>query len=510
MVGLFAVICILCSWVLWRFGKKEPPVEIREEQPAASRSSLLRKKFLWISFPATASILLLAVTNKLTQDVAVVPLLWVAPLTLYLLSFIICFDSPKVYSRTFFGIAFLVSLLEIVLILLLRVTMPVVLSLSVYLIGLFMACMVCHGELVRLKPEPRLLTSFYLHIAFGGALGGFFVAVIAPLIFNDYLEFQIGFLVCGLLILFMLYTDPSGRFFQGKPRWGWALLIASALVVTFLFYRERSVRNQATIDATRNFYGTLTISEYGADEPVYLRRAMLHGRIIHGLQFLSDKYRHIATAYYTAKSGIGMCIRHFPRQGGRHIGVVGLGVGTLAAWAEPEDRMRFYEINPSVRELAEKYFKYLEDCKASQVFVLGDARLSLESESPQEFDMLILDAFNSDSPPTHLLTREAFDIYRRHLKAGGVIAVNVTSRHINYLPIVVQLADHIGFRWLYIPYLKPEDEFYGAPSKWVLITNNEQLINQPEIQQASYHSDIEKNVNMWTDDYTSLYTVLQW
>ncbi|MBI4546636.1 MAG: fused MFS/spermidine synthase [Ignavibacteriae bacterium] len=521
-MGLFALVCSLCAVYVWRSKMNPTTVNtstdavvqtrtLASDEVAKLKAPDVRTRTLWFALPASASIMLLATTNKLCQDIAVVPFLWVVPLILYLLSFVICFDKPSWYSRLWFGIGLVLGYAAVIVVLLMRQDPPLLLSLTVFPVVLFVACMVCHGELVRLKPEPHFLTSYYLSIATGGAIGGVFVAIVAPIIFDDYSEFQVGLLVCVLLMLIVLFSDKQSVLYNGKPRWAWALIVVGVMAFGYELQEVRSVARQYTINNQRNFYGTLSIAEYGVEQPKFLHRTMRHGKILHGLQYLSPQFQQLPTAYFTYKSGIGFCLRNLPKKDRRRIGVIGLGVGTLAAWAGPDDYIRFYELNPDVQQLAKQYFTYLTNCRGKVDVVLGDARLSLENESPQEFDVLVLDAFNSDTPPVHLLTKEAFDIYRRHLKPEGVLALHITCKYIDFYPVVAALAEHAGYRWAYIVDYNREDEFFRTYSKWVLVTNNETLLTSDEIIHASsYPTATHASDKLWTDDYTSLFQVLTW
>jgi SAM-dependent methyltransferase len=507
-VGVFAVACALCAVIVWRqmrnrVNTETPAIQSRQQLPDR------RRRMLWIALPATASVLLLAITNKLCQEITVVPFLWVLPLTIYLISFIICFDKPHWYSRLWFGIVFILVYVGVIVSLLMSNDYSTLISLAIFPVFLFVSCMVCHGELVRLKPSTEYLTSYYLSIAAGGALGGLFVAIIAPLIFTDYTEFPVGFLLCAILLLVLYFTDKQSILYAGKPRWAWAFLFVLLLASGYGLYEVPRRSGQNIIKSVRNFYGTLKVIESSSDDSNYDCRKLKHGDILHGAQF--TQYPQVPTTYYTLNSGLGRCLHSFPKKEGRRIGAVGLGVGTVAAWVGRTDYIRFYEINPAVKQLAEEYFTYLAECPGKVEVTLGDARLSLENEEPQKFDVLILDAFNSDTPPVHLLTEEAFELYKRHLQPGGVLALHISCRYIEFSWLVTALAEHAGFSCRYVVDNGDDSGVLRMPSDWVLATKDVALLNNENIVQASVipRSDYSSS-RLWTDDYTTLLPFLTW
>ncbi len=376
---------------------------------------------IWVGLAACASTLLLAVTNHLSQNVAAIPFLWVLPLALYLLSFILCFDGDGWYKRHFFLGLLAVMLASMAYGHFMDVEkMPLFVALPLFSVGLFVCCMVCHGELARLKPDPRHLTLFYLMISIGGAIGGVFVGLIAPNVFPGYYELPVGLAACGVLVLIALRQDLF-RDAVWKPEW----LLSLAYVMVLIGYvggeMHKSLRNDRV--AVRNFYGGLKVSDSGVGREA--ERTLTHGTINHGEQFLAPERRRLATTYYGPNTGVGLAIRSLDPDKPHRIGVIGLGAGTLAAYGRvgAGDRITFYEINPLVIQLARSQFTFLMDSQAKVDIVLGDARLSLERQDPQNYDVLAVDAFSSDSIPVHLLTVEAFQLYFRHLKPDGILAV---------------------------------------------------------------------------------------
>ena len=506
--GIFAATSIICIWSVWRYGSPESATRgTANSAEAAFVHPTARTRALWLALPACAAVLLLAVTNQITMDLVVVPFLWVLPLCLYLLTFILCFEGDRWYSRSVFVTALIPMLIIALVTLYMGEDADVILQIAVFSVGLFVCCMICHGELSRLKPNPRYLTDYYLMIALGGALGGGFVTLVAPLIFVDYLELHVGLLGTGVLCFIALYADKNSWFHRRDLSWGSIPLVLAFLVVAGLFVIQATELNKSAIVRTRNFYGVLTVLRLSPGTPNE-RFELLHGRVSHGTQFTSLEKSRLATGYYTADSGAGLALEHFPRQRERRIGLVGLGAGTLVSYTRRGDTVRIYEINPEIRRLAESYFTYLEDSQAQIEIVMGDARLSMERDPPQEFDILLLDAFSGDAIPVHLLTVEAFKIYLHHLKPDGVIALLIDTEHLNFDAVISRLADHLGLESIRIFTPSGPDEDWGA--NWMLLARDGEFLTSPLMAgAAATERPSYDHVRLWTDDYTSLLPLLE-
>ena len=466
----------------------------------------MRNRLFWLALPMAASVELLAVTNKITLDIAVIPFLWVLPLGLYLLSFILCFDHPRWYRRNFFMALLIAGIVGHIWVGRAAADMHVGLIISIYAVMLFACCMVCHGELYLLRPGSRHLTGFYLAIAAGGAMGGVFVAVIAPRIFNLYHELHIGLLATVMFVL-LCQNNLSPAMAKRRPWWAAALCIVG--IGGIFLQDQRAMQSQKTLENTRNFFGILSVLEESPDEPALHKRLMLHGTTYHGLQFLADDKRRLPTAYYAPNSGIGLLLKHKVTAAPRHIGIVGLGVGTIAAYGNAGDRIRFYEINPEVERMARQYFTYLADSPAAVEVVLGDARLSLEYQPPQNYDVLVLDAFSSDAVPVHLLTAEAFTIYLSHLAEDGVLAVHISTQHLDLQSVVWKLAEHFGLKSCWIE--NYEDLQTGAlASDWILLSKSGTVLDQSifTTRQSPPYADLPR-VPLWTDDHINLLKILK-
>ena len=492
--GGFVVLAALIG--ICAFARRSEAVS-QEEEPAVNGSS---PSPLWILLPAAGSMLLLATTNKICQDVAVVPFLWVLPLALYLISFSVAFDSTRWYRRSIYLIALAIFSAAVCLVLFNAPEPPLLVQVGAYIGLLFVYCMVCHGELYRLKPHASQLTAFYLCIALGGALGGIFVGLVAPLIFNNHFELHFAMILAPALAAFLLKRD-------GEQNW-WKITAIATLALGLVLAEHAGTLNKDVIARTRNFYGVLRVLEYYPDKPEFHFKRMNSGDICHGEQFVAPDKAMLPTTYYLESSGVGRALRAIP-PGNRRIGVIGLGAGTLAAYAHAGDTFRFYEINPESKRFAERHFTYLIQATGKVEVVLGDARLSMEREAPQQYDLLVLDAFSGDSIPVHLLTREAFSIYFRHLKRSGALAVHVTNRHLDLMPVVQKLATHYRLMKAYIPYLKPT-VWWHYESIWVLLSRNPALLQEELIHTAAQPPAPSRDVPIWTDDYASLLPLMRY
>jgi hypothetical protein len=459
-----------------------------------------REYVLWLLLAAMGSYMLLAVTNHITQNIASVPFLWILPLILYLLTFIFCFEGRGWYQRRFF-----LGPLAIILVVMAwglhadGDIMDVTDAVPIYCAGLFVLCMFYHGELASLKPSPRYLTRFYLMVSLGGALGGLFVGVVAPLIFDTYYEFGIGLVITGLIALYLLWPLPK-----------WIPLTALGVTLASGYYVYEYVDDlQRNVQLSmRNFYGTLRVKQTGPeDEPTTVRR-LLHGVIMHGEQYLEPKLRRQPTSYYGPDSGIGLAIKHYENRPLR-LGVIGLGTGTLAAWGKPGDTYRFYELDPQVLAVAQRDFYYLSDSRATIESALGDARLNLEREAPQKFDILVIDAFSSDSIPVHLVTREAMGVYLKHMQPNGIVAFHVTNRYLDLPPIVKMLADAHGISATLISHDPDEKDERYSRTDWVLVTRDKTLLDSDAVMRAASEIKVPSALSLWTDDFNNLLRILK-
>jgi len=506
----FAGFAVLCAGMAWRTppgrlfaGEKGHPAPGSMGASAASVQRKAKEPYaLWIALSATGSLLLLAVTNHLTQNVAAVPLLWLAPLTLYLLSFIIAFDGRNWYRPGHLWIPVLAAAGAMAWLLVdPRLEFDLGLQLSVFLSGLFLACLFCHGELYRLRPSPRKLTGFYLAISAGGALGGLFVAVLAPLAFDAYYELGIGLVVLAFL---------AALRFNALNRLAQAASLAVLLAVTGCAVYDGLAYHEDVRLSTRSFYGVLRVKEFGSPgEAGHLRR-LVHGAIMHGEQYQTGGWRRFVTSYYQGTSGIGRALEAKQLAGPVRVGVVGLGTGTLAAYGREGDVFRFYEVDRSVVDIAWSEFSYLTDSDAAIEIAVGDARLALEREPPQGFDVLAVDAFSGDAIPVHLITREALAAYLRHLKPDGIVAFHVSNRFLELAPVVARLAREAGAHAALVSDDPAEDDASRrSSSDWVLVSRDPAVLGHPEIADAAEPAMDRPDWRTWTDDYSNLVQILR-
>jgi hypothetical protein len=519
---LFAFLCGACAVLLFRTPKSKTDGSFYDSvSPDSATHPRRTDRVIWIALTALSSIMLMATTNQLCLDVAVIPLLWLVPMGLYLLSYILCFHSERWYSRLGFGIALAIALAQTCVILNQGIFIRLQWQILSYCFTLFVCCMVCHGELVRLKPGVRHLTSFYLMISAGGAIGGIFVSLIAPHIFRGYWEFHLGLAGTALIFLIILFRDRRGYLSGGRPLWAWVFLgLAFVALIATLMFQIRETLSYSLI-VKRNFFGVLKVLKEEPPDPSEHRTVLMHGRIEHGYQFSAEDKRYWPTSYFGPSSGVGMAIRFHPCRrdpARRHlrVGVVGLGTGTIAAYGESGDYIRFYEINPDVLELSNTYFTYQKDSAAKVDVVLGDARITMEREKwrrqPGQYDVLAVDAFSSDAIPVHLLTRECFQDYWYHLKKDGILALHISSRYFNLSPVIRSIMDSDIER-------KPRAVLIDDPgstlqetdaTRWVLITSNQEFLSTADVKiSISPWTPEDSKHLLFTDDYSNLFRLLK-
>jgi hypothetical protein len=517
----------------------------------------------WFLLPAVAVVLLLAVTNTICQEVAVVPFLWVLPLSVYLVTLVLCFARGRRYRRGVFVPAMFVAAAGVCLVLLQPQAFSIAGEVFVYLAALFVLCMALHGELAGMRPEGRggdeedvPVTSFYLAVAAGGAAGGVLVGVVAPVVFSGFWELHLGVAAAMGLVLARLAVARDSALRLGQWPGVWVAMVVGWVLVAYVLATNVQVERARTVAAERNFYGVVGVYRLHADEPRRERLVMRHGGTIHGLQFVQGRRR--AVSYYGPESGAGVAIRvmrdrgernnpsakadptrviaggglagegegnryaeAYPtggredeggikrrgkEAGGLKVGVLGLGVGTLAAETRAGDVMRFYEINPAVVRMAREQFTYLADATGGVEVVTGDARMTMEREAAQGYDVLVLDAFTGDSPPVHLLTTEAFEVYRKHVRPGGVIAVNISNRHFDLRGVVEASGKHVRMRsvWVDDPY--DNEDLGHFASDWMVMTDDTGVLADERLRAVAKAWEGGRGP-VWTDDQAAVWSV---
>jgi hypothetical protein len=492
---LYAGFAVLCAALgLSSAIKAAPP---RQAEAASTPLPSATIQLPWLALAAMGSAMLLAVTNHITQNISSVPFLWVLPLALYLVSFVFAFDHPRWYVRPLF-IGSLVVLLPAMAYYV--PSLNLVVAVPVYLAGLFTACMFCHGELARVKPDPAHLTRFYLMISLGGALGAVLVAIVAPLTLPGYFELGITLVFLSLLLVLRL---------RGMARWGG---VAVATVTVVFVVRGAQDYTQGVRVMERDFYGVVRTADHLEPVPY---RSMQHGGIKHGGQLLGDSFRNTPADYFGPTSGYGRVFTSLREMAPRKplsVGVIGLGAGVIGAWMKSGDQLVFYEISPRVVDIARREFTFLADSAARIEVVLGDGRLSLEREPPRGYDVLGIDAFSGDSVPMHLLTREAMALYVKHIKPDGVIVFQATNRFIDLLPVVKRLAAEFGFEAVNVsdwPDASEGPESWYSSTDQIIVTRNAKLLAWPRLEEAADEIEDRPGLPTFTDAHHNLLRILK-
>ncbi len=494
---LYALFVLLCSGAALNYLRHlhalPPPVHAQKHDPEADWDPRLRDYLLWLGLSAMGSWLLLAITNHLTQNVAAIPFLWLLPLTIYLLTFVLCFESDRWYRRKVFLLPaglFLASCAYAL------GGMSVKMAIPLYATGLFFFCMFLHGELARLRPGPRYLTRFYLMLSLGGALGGIAVGLVAPRVLPAYYELGIGLVVTALLAMAVLRDR--------KPM----IAATGALAMLCGYFLFEQIRDdvEGARQMERNFYGSLLSLDTQRDNPANNVRQLYHGSVKHGEQFLLPARQQEPTAYYGPSAGIGRAIASSGSYG-KKVGLIGMGAGTLALYGRAGDVYRFYEIDPAVVELARSEFTFIGNSHAHIETMLGDARLSLEREAPHDFDVLAVDAFSGDSIPVHLITTEAMGVYLKHMNPDGIIAFHVTNKFLWLPPIVARIAAAKGLHAILIH--DENDNPALRNTDWVLVAANPRVLERESIRQAATPLNPDKAALAWSDDFNNLFDALK-
>jgi hypothetical protein len=533
----FVAVCLPCAYAAMKGASPARAAEPSNRDGTSAVAAEARRPrwaevwvWLWLAF--LASVALLGVTNELCHDVAVVPFLWVGPLSLYLATFVVCFRWERFYRRRVFLPLSLLCIWGMKSSSYLGADSPLPTEIAIWCATLFVFCTICHGELVRRKPHADHLTLFYVAVALGGALGGAAVALAAPRLFSSFLELPLGLaaIVVTAALLFGAGEAPGQaqpsrstdtrkarkktRAPAAKPgpietparRWRWVTVYLVAAGAITAYVRPSGRPQNVVLDQRRNFFGVTRV-EAVTDRTGSSVRWLYSGRTAHGVQFQQPRWARFPTAYYAARSGVGLALASIPRRTDRHIGVVGLGAGTMAAYGRRGDRLRFYEINPLVRDLAQQYFTFLSGCPCRVDIVMGDGRVSLAREAPQGFDLLALDAFTGDSIPTHLLTAEALQVYLRHLRPDGILAVHISNAYFDLRPVLRGLAEAGGLSGMMVVNEGNEAELV-FDADWVLLSRDPSVLARPALQAASSPAWQGVTPLRWTDDFVSLPALL--
>ena len=493
-VAYAAYVLALCAISLRRPVSAAKPVH-----PADEPAPGWRRTLGWFALAALGSCALVAFTNHLTQNIPSFPMMWVLPLVIYLLSFTLSFDADRWYPPRAFRAATLLALALMCAVLLKERQLPGIgWQIASFLLGLFVVCMFCHGELARSRPAASHLTHFYLAVSAGGVAGGVLVALGAPALLPGYFEVEIGLLLLAAAVLWRSWR-------QGRWWLAGAAVVMVGSAVTLVLRVQEGLNEVSAI--SRNFYGVVRVREYGRDNPDTHERVLVHGSVMHGQQYLAPQFRKRPTSYYTPNSGIGRLLGALA-DAPIKVGAVGLGAGTIAAYGKAGDHYRFYEIDEAMVRAAHQHFSFIADSAATVDVAVGDGRLLLQAESDQRFDVLVVDAFSGDSIPVHLLTREAVELYRQRLKPGGVIALHVSNSYLALGPVVARIADELGLQVAFIADPGVQGDPSSSVSDWVLLAEDRKVLDRPLIKEAATPIPQRADMRTWTDDYSNVLQVL--
>ncbi len=517
--GLYAILFAVCAALALRYGSKKH-LPAGSHVPGVSHPPANDRPGLWIIYSMLGSLLLLAATSAITQWSAVIPFLWIAPLSLYLLTFVIAFGQRRFYNRLWFTLIYVVLAAAVTWSAAPDDGREIMLQLALHCAALFFGCMICHAEMVRLQPGAERLPKFYLAIAFGGALGGVIAALIAPLVFADYFEYPLALLAVGVLgIGLTLRTHAIAparrRIFAGATSLVLAVAASGAIV-------SELEPDYELVERVRNFYGVVKIVQEDEDDPKAHQILITQAGIEQGSQYQNPAIKLKPLCAFDEESGAGIAfLNHAKRRTGDahaplRIGIIGLGAGMLAALGKEGDVIRYYEINPAVEALTKRYFTFLQQGKAKTDVLLGDGRLVLERQlaagQPQQFDVLVIDAFRGAAPPMHLMTKEAFDIYQKHLATNGIIAINFEINTFEMAPLHRGMAQTFGMDVRWFETGTRDEDGCREPISWALYTKDTALFELENVRKAvSQWRDKDVNSGIvWTDASSNLMSILNW
>jgi SAM-dependent methyltransferase len=493
--GGFLVFAVLCGAIAWQ-GRRRVASPLPEEEALSGHPEPF-----WFLLALGGGMMLTAVTSHMSANIAAIPLLWLPPLALYLLTFILAFQGAWLPVRQSMLRFVLVAVASMAYMLRdIRTQLPIAVSVPLFLIALFIVCFFLHGELYARRPVTAGMTRFYLVAAAGGAAGTLLVGVIAPLVFRANYDLACTLVVVAIIALAATWQDGWGL------RMLWVVGVTAAIVVLSTQVRQY---DDDAVALMRNFYGTLRVRETHLPPQSDTDRQLLNGTIEHGAEWFAPQFLGQPLTYYATNSGLGLAMRLCCGAGPKRVGVIGLGTGTVAAYGNAGDVIRFYEINQPVERLARHWFTFLHDSEAKIDVVLGDARLSLASEPPQNFNVIVVDAFSGDAIPVHLLTREALALYRRHLRPDGIIVFHVSNQYIDLEPVVAGIAGNAGLRAVSVH--SHGDEQTGLYyADWILVTANQAFLDQPDVVNNGFPTPFQDGVRLWTDNYSSVFPLLKW
>jgi len=548
------VALLACGVVMARRSREPTGLAATPEPVVPAVAPTWRERGFWVLLAFVPSSLMLSVTNYITMDLAAIPLLWVIPLAIYLATFSLAFSRQRALSLPVSARWLRLALVLVVTTLALRASAPIGLLILLHLFGLFAAAMVCHQQLAVRRPAPQFLTQFYFWIALGGVLGGAFNALVAPVVFVAVTEYPLGLWAVSWLLPAVGQPGAAARKLWRELAWpvglavGCGLLLAVAqffpavvnsiggrlvivgtpalvclycsrhrlrfalgLLVLFVVGRNQAHQGNTVLFAERSFFGIHRV-ETNAERQLHW---LFHGTTVHGIQWQDAARRGEPLAYYSRTGPLGQIMDVAGPARRQTVALVGLGAGGASCYAQPGEQWTYFEIDPVVEKVARdpQFFSYLNDAPAGWAIVLGDARLTLRTVPAQHYGLIVLDAYNSDAIPLHLVTREALALYGEKLRPDGILAWHITNRHLDLEPVLAALAEDGG--WVCV--LRDDQDLTPAeiaarkaPSRWAVMTRTPaalgSLVEDPRWQPARRRPDVK----LWTDDYANLFRVLRW
>jgi hypothetical protein len=551
--AVFVALAVACAVMLWR-RRAEAPTASALEGAAAAEVITWSRRGRWTLLAFVPSSLLLAVTTHMSTDVAAVPLMWILPLSLYLVTFVVAFSPSAAGARTTAVRLMPLGVIALTLVLIAQINQPLIVVIPLHLLVFTLIALVCHGALAENRPSTARLTEFYLWISVGGMLGGFFNALLAPVIFVGIVEYPLVIVLACLIGL--QASSPASEGARSRPRYSADLIFAAvvcALAIGSVLLNNRlgsqsrlllvgaaipgllafSQRRKAfrftacvaglllsgalvestfgrAIYATRTFFGVYRVR---VDERVN-HRFMFHGTTLHGMQSLLPERQHDPLSYFHRSGPLGQVFAGVPVAADTpEVAVAGLGVGSIASYARPAQHWTYYEIDPAVEHIArdERFFTYLRECGSRCNVITGDARLSMVHARPGQFGLIVLDAFSSDAIPMHLLTREAMALYLSKLAPGGVIAMNISNVHLSIYPVVARVAQEEGLTALW----QREPSTAGSltegkfPSEWMVMARDRRDLGSLTSDPRWSVPGIPSSTRLWTDDFSNILSVIR-
>jgi hypothetical protein len=518
--GIYWLFVLMVGWIFFVVTKQNTKDKLFiTEQLTVPRVGSFRL-ILWFMLSALGVILLVSTTNALTQNVPPVPFLWLAPLAIYLFTYVLAFSNIAIYVRYIWQPLFMLLSFVGLLIYFIGGQFDIITQFLIYLLILLCGCMICHGELNFLKPQQGNTTLFYLVLSAGGVCGSFLVSFVAKSLFNEFLEFPLAIFSILILTTVSLWRNKKNELeeanlsMNGMFSFSQISKLASlssvvSLVWLLAFTNLKNQYQQYDIAKARNFYGILTVKDITTGK--VNERRLIDGTTSHGSQSLSLFKSYLPLSYYRPGTGVQMVIEQLSSDSKLQVGIIGLGVGALAAYGNSGDYYTFYELNPLVSDFAKSYFSYLGNTKANVDIKLGDARVTLQNELDlgriNSFDLLVIDAFSGDLIPTHLMTYEAFLLYKQHISTQGVMALHISNRHLSLLPVIMHHSKSLNMQVMLFETPGAGNEH---DAQWVVLTNNSRLIQSAKLisRQTLIAEDQFQHV-LWTDDYSSLLPILK-